>query len=101
MKQPTAATLAKYGISLDEWVLLLDAQGGVCAVCKKAPPSGRLNIDHDHVKGWKKLPAQERKLHVRGLLCWTDNLYLLGRGVSVARLENALAYLKSHAKRTR
>ncbi len=100
MGAPSAVTLKKYGLTADEWQLILDAQGGVCAICKKMPPSGRLNVDHEHVKGWKKMPPEQRKLYVRGLLCWTDNLYVLGRGVSIARLENALKYLKAHGKRT-
>lgn len=99
MNPPSAVTLKKYGLTADEWLLLLEVQGGVCAICLKAPPSGRLNIDHEHAKGWKKMEPEQRKLWVRGLLCWTCNLYILGRGVSVFRLQNALNYLKSFAKR--
>jgi hypothetical protein len=91
---PSEATLKKYGITREEWQLMYDAQGGACAICAKAPPSGRLNIDHEHAKGWKKMAPEQRKQYVRGLLCWTCNLYILGRGVTLARLENAVRYLK-------
>jgi hypothetical protein len=46
---PNAKDLRRrYGLSLDQYVELLDAQGGVCAICGK-PPKGRpLVPDHDH-----------------------------------------------------
>ena len=46
-----------------EYEALLEAQGGVCAVCKRAPRAGRsLHVDHDHETG-----------AVRGLLCFSCN----------------------------
>ena len=51
----------------------MQKQGGVCAICKRVPPSLRLNIDHEHVKGWKKMPPEQRKQYVRGLLCFQCN----------------------------
>lgn len=93
-------TLSKYGIDWVGWVALFLAQGSVCAVCKKLPPSGRLVIDHEHVKGWKKLPPEQRKRLVRGILCWTCNLFVVGRGATIARLLSAAEYLrKSEARR--
>lgn len=94
---PTAQTLKKYGLSASEWQQFLDAQDGACAICRKVPGSGRLCIDHEHVRGWKKMPPEQRRTYVRGLLCWTCNLYLVGRGVTVNRLRAATAYLERAA----
>jgi hypothetical protein len=51
---------AKYGLSLEQYQVLLFSQGGACAICKFIPGPGdnRLCVDHDHVTG-----------KVRGLLC--------------------------------
>jgi hypothetical protein len=40
----------RYGLTLGQYVELLDAQGGVCAVCGKPPTerTGPLVVDHDH-----------------------------------------------------
>jgi len=53
----------KYDITLAEYEALLEAQGGVCAICGEARPEERtLHVDHDHVTG-----------KVRGLLCFRCN----------------------------
>lgn len=80
MKIPTKTTLRKYGLSQFEWIRLYQHKQGRCWVCYKEPT--RLVIDHQHVKGWKKMDPSERKLYVRGLLCWTCNFYFLRRGMS-------------------
>ncbi len=98
---PSALTLAKYGLSEDHWRELLWRQDSVCAVCKKAPTTGRLCIDHDHVRGWKKLPPEKRRLYVRGLLCFWCNSRYVGRSITVAKAENVVAYLKAHAEALR
>lgn len=48
---------ATYGLKKGEYDKLLEAQGGVCAICKE-PRNYRLAVDHDHKTGL-----------VRGLLC--------------------------------
>lgn len=100
-KVPRLATLKKYGMTAWEWVLTLHGQGGVCAVCKKLPKNGRLCIDHDHVKGWKKLPAAERRKHVRGLLCYFCNRYCASRSVTVESAAALLEYLTLHQEENR
>lgn len=48
-----------YGMSQENYDTILEAQGGVCAICGGVNPSGRkLSVDHDH-----------ETLDVRGLLC--------------------------------
>jgi hypothetical protein len=55
----------EYGIGLDEYRAMLDAQKGVCAICGGAEPvkGRRLAVDHCHEGG-----------RVRGLLCGRCNL---------------------------
>lgn len=90
---PSSATLKKYGLSESEWRAILEHQKGVCFVCEKEPSKGRLCIDHEHAKGWKKMPPEKRKLYVRGLLCWVCNHYYLGRGITIAKAQNVAKYL--------
>lgn len=95
---PRTETLRKYGLSAEAWRAILARQGGVCAVCKKVP-NGRLCIDHDHVRGFKKLKPELRRLHVRGLLCWFCNHTYVGRAITVEKSENVTAYLRAHVER--
>jgi len=37
-----------YGIGLDEYNIILDQQGGVCAICFEPPRNRRLHTDHCH-----------------------------------------------------
>lgn len=69
--------LAKYGMTVEDYDTLLEAQGGHCAICHKEQnqKSGqpmRLAVDHNHKTGV-----------VRGLLCYYCNRYVVGR-----RLDN-------------
>ena len=94
---PTKVTLKKYGLSEEEWQAILDSQGGVCPICGKAPSTGRWVIDHYHVKGWKNMPPELRKLYVRGILCWFCNHSYVGRGITIQKAENMVSYLKRFA----
>lgn len=55
----------KYGLTEQCYTSMLDAQGGVCAICKSPPLRRRLAIDHCHTTG-----------KVRGLLCGPCNVSL-------------------------
>lgn len=70
--------LRKYGITLEQYDILLEEQGGVCALCGQPetafeattregiqPKLKRLAVDHDHDTG-----------EVRGLLCLLCNTRL-------------------------
>lgn len=96
LSTPSVSTLKKYGLDEADWRRLADAQGSVCFVCKKEPSTGRLCIDHEHVKGWKKMPPEQRKLYVRGLLCWVCNHYYLGRGINIDKAKNVVRYLEQY-----
>lgn len=58
--------------------------------------SGILHVDHSHVRGWKKLPPEERRKYVRGLTCFVDNSVFLRRGATPERLRSAAAYLERY-----
>lgn len=81
-----------YGITLDEYEVILEAQGGVCAICRqpesqihyKTGVPKNLAVDHDHASG-----------AVRGLLCGGCNSLLGSANDDLDRLEAAIKYLRS------
>jgi hypothetical protein len=99
-RPPKALTLKKYGLTLDAWLAILEAQGGVCAVCQKLPTSLRLNVDHEHRPRWKKKPPEERAKAVRGLLCYWCNTAYVGRAITIQKAQNVVSYLEAFAART-
>ena len=99
VKIPTPATIAKYGWSLLEWLRQLAVQDWRCPICGNAPPSGKYVTDHEHVRGWARMPDAQRALYIRGLTCWTCNRYLLARGISVETAERVALYLRRYAAR--
>jgi len=101
MKIPTAGTLNKYGLTADDFRRIVNEQGGICPVCEKTPSTGRWNIDHHHVKGWKKMPPEKRRLYVRGIVCWFCNRYYLSKAINVKKAENIIAYLTRYLERVK
>jgi hypothetical protein len=99
IREPKPATLKRYGMTMDDWRAMLEAQGGVCFICQREPKSGRLCVDHEHVRGWKALPAEKRRLYVRGLCCWMCNHYYLGRGITVDKAKRVVEYLTQYLAR--
>jgi hypothetical protein len=97
--QPTDVTLKKHGLTPDEWRAMLDRQGGVCGACGTEPPSHRLNIDHEHVRGYWDMPAERKRKYHRGLVCYMCNKYRLARGATVDNLARASRYLANYAAR--
>ena len=75
--------LRKYGITEDEYNVLLEESGGLCMICKKKPLNW-LVIDHCH------------ETHVvRGLLCGNCNTGLGLFKDNPELLQNAIKYLAS------
>ena len=78
----------KYGVSPDQYNSMLEAQGGVCAICRRAETQEyngsvkRLCVDHDHDTGV-----------VRSLLCAGCNVMIGHAGDDPGILVAAAAYL--------
>lgn len=99
IRYPSQPTLRKYGLTLDDWIAILDRQGQVCAICKKQPTTGRFCVDHEHVAGFKKMSPEQKKIFVRGLTCWYCNHAYLGRSITIEKSKNVTTYLEEYEKR--
>ena len=97
MKIPTKKTLDLYGLSEEEWIDLYNLHDGCCHVCLEPFLEGRrVYTEHEHVKGWKKMPPEKKKLYVRGLAHWICNNRILTAGVTAEKLRNAADYLERY-----
>ncbi len=77
-KEKDKRLMKTYGISHHEWLAIYGRQLGVCAICKTLPGTGRLCVDHIHVKGFKVMKPEEKRKYIRGLLCFMCNTGLKG-----------------------
>ena len=74
---------ARIGLSIRDYDLMLEKQGGGCAICGSLTNGGRaMAVDHDHVTG-----------AIRGLLCMHCNLGLGQFRDEPALLQAAIHYL--------
>jgi len=96
---PTALTLKKHGLDEHAWRVILDRQRGVCGACGTLPPSLRLNLDHEHVRGYAKMSDENKRKYHRGLLCMMCNRYRLARGATFQNLQGAANYLRAYENR--
>ena len=87
-QQRENALLRQYGITVDEYDAMLEAQGGGCSVCGVGSgwAEKRLAVDHDHASG-----------RVRGLLCDRCNTVLGKVGDDPALLDGLKLYLINNA----
>ena len=80
-----------YGIDLEDWARMYNAQGGKCAI----DPNHKLgfdrytHVDHDHKTG-----------EVRGLLCHHCNRALGGVMDNIEVLKKMIDYLEKHARKS-
>lgn len=77
-----------YGITIEEYEVMLEAQGGKCAICPvEAGASDRLAlcVDHNHVTGRK-----------RELLCVGCNFRVMNLGDDRELFELTAAYIRKH-----
>ena len=87
-----------YGITAEQWDALFEAQGGLCAICRRPPGVDkrlqRLVVDHDHACCPGKRSCGKC---VRGLLCsWCNRM--LGMALDEPdRLRAAIKYLETTA----
>lgn len=69
-----------YGLTEDDLIAMIEAQGGLCAICKRRPA---VHVDHDHVFEI-----------VRGVLCFPCNVALGQMQDDIENLKNAIDYLE-------
>lgn len=107
---PAPATLKMYGLTEGEWVQMLGEQGYRCAVCWKTPvcqnarckvmeTHGHLHTHHQHVKGWKTMPPEKRKLYVVALVCQFCNRFVLARTLTLLKARNIVRMLEHYEGR--
>lgn len=81
-----------YGLTMiDYWALML-IHGNKCAICQEDRP---LNVDHRHIKGYKKMKPEDKVKEVRGLLCFQCNKFAVG---GIERRNNARFLLENMVK---
>ena len=78
-----------YGISYQEYLIMLEAQGGCCAICGTNDTGKRkaFAVDHCHETG-----------NVRGLLCSNCNTGIGNLRDDIGLLERAIEYLRNTSK---
>lgn len=74
----------KFGITSVQYDELLEAQGGVCCLCKGLPGKRAYSVDHDHVTGV-----------IRGLLCRGCNVGIGNLKDNPDLLEAAARYIRT------
>lgn len=75
---------ATYGITLEQFNALFEAQGSACALCKKGVEAERdRHVDHCHETG-----------NIRGVLCFTCNKALGALGDTPESIRAALEYVE-------
>lgn len=90
VKTPSAAHLAIFGLTVEDYIALWEQQGGKCFLCRRSFNRGRpACIDHDHRTG-----------ETRGLLCHYCNRTIGWLHEDVEWLERAHSYLAYPPSRT-
>ena len=97
-------SLARYGLTFEEFDRRLAAQGGKCAICRTTEPGGTgrdgprgWHIDHDHAC----CPTRKRSCGkcFRGILCSNCNLGIGNFQDSPELIQAALGYLLAYQAR--
>ncbi len=97
---PTNVTLRKYGLTEERYAFLWRLQSGLCGLCNAPLEGKRVNIDHQHVRGWKKMSSDRRRTYIRALLHARCNRFLLGPtfyGFKAEHFRMAADYLDRHS----
>ena len=76
-----------YGISLADYINMLEAQNGRCKICRTDVPGGigAFHVDHCHTSN-----------KVRGLLCHQCNVGIGNFKDNISTLASAILYLSEH-----
>ena len=89
-RQISAIIKYKYAITYDDYDVMLEQQGGGCAICgsQESGGRGRFHVDHDH----SCCPSQKTcGKCIRGLLCYACNTKL--SIIETGWVDKGLAYL--------
>jgi hypothetical protein len=89
-KEKQRYLMRNYGITLDEYLDLLEEHGYKCAICKTSESDRKdkkLVVDHCHASG-----------KVRGILCHKCNLMLGNANDLIGTLEQAVIYLRDRGE---
>jgi hypothetical protein len=95
---PTARTLARYGLSQEDWLGMLERQGWCCPICRKHR-GVQFTTDHEHVRGWAKMPPEQRRLYVRGILCRHCNWKIVHSRLTAVQAQRITDYLVAYEER--
>lgn len=79
----------RYGLSKEQYLSMIEQQGGKCAICETTEPSSAyaaLYVDQDHSTG-----------DIRGLLCWRCNIGIGYLKDDIALLQASIDYLKKYS----
>lgn len=85
-----ARNLAQFGLTIEDYEAMYEAQGGLCAICAQPETSSRngkvyrLAVDHNHKTG-----------KVRGLLCFKCNSAMGSFEKREVPLENVIKFLEN------
>lgn len=76
-----------YNITLEEYDLILEFQGGICPICERKPRVGEtFHVDHLHDKS--------QAGPVRGVVCGHCNVRIIGRLKLAKKARNMANYLE-------
>ena len=86
-----AGTLKKYGLTIEQFEAMVEAQDNLCAICRQPETqaykgqTNTLSVDHHHASG-----------QVRGLLCANCNIVVGHARDDIAILKAIIAYLERY-----
>lgn len=85
-----------YGITERDYNRHLRNQRGSCAICGGKAKTRKLAVDHEHVKGYKKMSSADKRKYWRGIVCFPCNWIMLSRGVTLEKARGLVKYLEAY-----
>ena len=83
LRERAGHLMRKYGMTIEQYDAMLDAQGGGCFICSRPPREDiSLHVDHDHFTG-----------KIRGILCFCCNNALADFQDDPSLLRKAASYV--------
>lgn len=92
LRDKASKLLRDFGITIQQWQDIFDAQGQCCAACGSLHPRGQWwHTDHN-----PNLPKGHPK-YIRGILCGGCNMGIGLANENIAMLKKWIAYLETHS----